>query len=237
MGKTCYIFGAGEYEGTTFPTISDGDLVIAADGGLSVLQQQGIAPNIIIGDFDSYPAELPQIEGVDILRYPVEKDDTDMLLAAKYGLEKGCQCFHLYGGMGGRLDHTLANIQLLAWLSHQGAQGFLYGNHTVLTAITNSTITFAGDGIPGDGFPKVSTAADATTPTQVASKPAPHTHLSVFCYGEKAEGVTIKGCKYTAENATWTNQYPIGVSNVFTGAPAEVTVTNGTLLLYWEVAE
>lgn len=210
MQKTCYIFGAGKYEGTTFPTISEGDLVIAADGGLSVLQQQGITPHVILGDFDSYPVELPETDGSDILRYPVEKDDTDMLLAAKYGLEKGCQCFCLYGGMGGRLDHTLANIQLLAWLSHQGVQGFLYGNHTVLTAITNGTFTFAG---------------------------APQTRLSIFCYGEKAEGVTVEGCQYTAENATWNNQYPIGVSNAFTDRPVKVTVKHGTLLLYWEVAE
>ncbi len=211
--KNCYIFGAGEYEGIIFPNINDDDLVIAADGGLSLLQQQGITPDIILGDFDSYPAVPPQTQNTEVLVYPVEKDDTDMMLAAKYGLKKGCQCFYLYGGIGGRLDHTLANIQLLAWLSHQGAKGFLYGNRTILTAITNDTLE-----IP-----------------EINDKPNQQIRLSVFCYGETAEGVTIKGCKYNVEDATWNNQYPIGVSNMLTGQPARITVKRGTILIYWEV--
>lgn len=213
--KNCYIFGAGEYEGITFPTIEAGALVIAADGGLSVLQQQGITPDVILGDFDSYPEVPLQTEDTEVLVYPVEKDDTDMLLAAKYGLSKGCQCFYLYGGIGGRLDHTLANIQMLAWLSHQGANGFLYGNDTILTAITNDTLEFP--------------AANSNANQQ--------TRLSVFCYGETAEGVTITGCKYNVEDATWDNQYPIGVSNMLTGQPARITVKHGTLLIYWEVVQ
>lgn len=213
--KKCYIFGAGEYEGTTFPTIEAGALVIAADGGLTALQQQGITPDIILGDFDSYPAVPPQTQSTEVLVYPVEKDDTDMLLAAKYGLKNGCQRFYLYGGIGGRLDHTLANIQMLAWLSHQGAKGFLYGNNTILTAITNDTLEFPG----------------------ANEKNNQKTRLSVFCYGETAEGVTIKGCKYNVENATWDNQYPIGVSNMLTGQPARITVKRGTLLIYQEVVQ
>lgn len=209
MQNNCYIFGAGEYEGIILPTINSDDLVVAADGGLSFLQQQGITPDVILGDFDSYP-EIPVGDNVKV--YPVEKDDTDMMLAAKYGLNKGCQCFCLYGGIGGRLDHTLANIQLLAWLSHQGAQGTLYGNQTMLTAITDDTLE-----IPASKEP---------------------TRLSVFCFGEKAGGVTITGCKYNVEDATWNNQYPIGVSNMLTiGQSARITVKHGTLLIYQEVVQ
>lgn len=207
QNKTCYIFGAGEYGTDTYKSLSlkDGDLIIAADGGLDFLQQQNITPNVILGDFDS-SKEIPNEPNV--LVYPVKKDDTDMRLALKYGLEQGCKVFQLYGGTGGRMDHTLANIQLLVWLSGQGTQGFLHGEGYTITAITDTAYAFK-------------------TPTKGA-------RLSVFCYGEQAQGVTIDGCAYNATDATWNNQYPIGVSNAFSEDVARITVQKGTLLLYWE---
>ena len=207
QSKTCYIFGAGEYGTDTYKSLSlkDGDLIIAADGGLAFLQQQGITPDVIMGDFDSCK-EIPK--EANVLVYPVKKDDTDMRLALKYGLKQGCKVFCLYGGTGGRMDHTLANIQLLAWLAGQGAQGLLYGVGYTMTAIANTTYTLKA--------------------------PAKGTRLSVFCYGKEAQGVTIEGCAYNATDATWNNQYPIGVSNAFAEDTAHITVQKGTLLLYWE---
>ena len=207
QSKTCYIFGAGEYGTDTYKSLSlkDGDLIIAADGGLAFLQQQGMTPDVIMGDFDSCK-EIPNEPNV--LVYPVKKDDTDMRLALKYGLEQGCKVFQLYGGTGGRMDHTLANVQLLAWLSKQDAQGFLHGAGYTLTAITDTTYELIA---PNKGA-----------------------RLSVFCYGEQAQGVTIEGCAYNATDATWNNQYPIGVSNAFLEDVAKITVQEGTLLLYWE---
>ena len=75
-----------------------------------------------VGDFDSL-GQVP--EGENIVRHPVMKDDTDMMLAVKLGLERGYTRFHIYGGMGGRTDHTIANIQTLAYIAGRGASAFL----------------------------------------------------------------------------------------------------------------
>ena len=101
--------------------IQPGDFVIAADGGWRVCQELDITPDLLLGDFDSL-GEVPDFG--HILRLPVEKDDTDMVRAVKEGLAKGEKEFHLLGGMGGqRSDHTVANMQTLAYLAAHGAKG------------------------------------------------------------------------------------------------------------------
>ena len=104
----CYIFGAGDFDGLEERPGAE-DYVIAADGGYTACRRAGVEPQLLLGDFDSL-AEVPALPHVE--RVPVEKDDTDMMLAIKWGLERGETLFHLYGGMGGqRTDHTVANLQ------------------------------------------------------------------------------------------------------------------------------
>ena len=103
----CYIFGAGSYYGLSRRP-APGDTVIAADGGWRVCREEGIVPDLLLGDFDSLHT-VPDF--ARIRRVPVEKDDTDMMLAIKEGLARGETAFHLYGGVGGRTDHTIANLQ------------------------------------------------------------------------------------------------------------------------------
>lgn len=99
----CYIFGAGDFDGLEERPGAE-DYVIAADGGYTACRRAGVEPQLLLGDFDSL-AEVPALPHVE--RVPVEKDDTDMMLAIKRGLERGETLFHLYGGMGGqRTDHT-----------------------------------------------------------------------------------------------------------------------------------
>ena len=114
------IFGAGDYTGMPqIGSLASNSLVIAADGGYKYLDSLGIAPDIYIGDYDS--SECP--EGVDAVRLPVEKDDTDMLAAVRLALGRGCREIHMFGGTGGRLDHTLANIQTLHFVTGRGGCG------------------------------------------------------------------------------------------------------------------
>lgn len=197
----CFIFGAGDFYGLQTSPV-EGDSIIAADGGWRWCEQAGITPHLLLGDFDSL-AQVPAFP--HILRVPVEKDDTDMMLAIKEGLSHGERIFHLYGGLGGRRgDHTIANLQSLLYLASHGAQGWLYGDGEVYTAIHDGSITF---------------------PAQDAGI------LSVFCFGADAEGVTIRGGQYEVEDVKLTADFPLGVSNHFIGAPITVSVRKGSLLM------
>ena len=197
----CYIAGAGEFCGRELP--EPGDYVIAADGGFTCLAERGITPDIVVGDFDSL-GEAPNHPNV--ARSPAEKDDTDMMLAVKEGLAHGCDTFTIDGGLGGRLDHMLANIQALTYISKRGARGVLIGRDMRVTAVTDGSIYFRA-GMSGV--------------------------ISVFCAGGRAEGVTLEGLKYPLDSAVLTNDHPLGVSNEFTGEPATITVRNGTLVVVW----
>ena len=200
--NTCIIFGAAEFDGLIEP-IGPGDWVIAADGGLRHVQRLGLEPDEIIGDFDSL-GYVPE-HGVV---YPVEKDDTDTMLAVRRGLELGYGRFVLYGGMDGkRLDHTLANFQTLGFLAQQGAHGFLVGRDYVACAFCGCTL----------GFPKEATG-----------------DFSLFCLGPEARDVCIRGLFYEAEHISLTSFFPLGVSNHFTGREAAVSAAEGTLLALWE---
>ena len=200
--KRCFIFAAGTFFGLRERPVP-GDLVIAADAGYRVCQTAGVVPDVILGDFDSM--EAPKA-GDRIVRLPVEKDDTDMMLAVKTGLARGYRTFVLYGGMGGRLDHTYANLQTLAYLVDHGARGFLLGGDFAVTALKEDRLAFP---------------AGLTGP------------VSVFCPGEPAEGVSIEGLYYPLQDAVLTSGFPLGVSNQFTGVPASVSVRRGTLLVMW----
>ena len=196
----CYIIGAGENYGLNFTPTTE-DLVIAADAGLRYLEQCGIAANLVIGDFDSLDVTPKH---PNTLALNPEKDDTDMYAAVHEGIKAGYSVFHIYCGTGGRIDHTIANLQLLAYLSQNGMQGFLFDKDSVITAITNWKIAF--DKIPSG-------------------------YISVFSYTEKAEGVYRQGLKYELNNATLTNTFPLGVSNEFIGKKSSISVSTGTLLI------
>lgn len=203
MGS-CVIFCAGEFDGLCAPIAQD-DWILAADGGLKHAQALGLQPHGILGDFDSL-GYVPK----DSRCFPVEKDDTDSMLAVRQGLEAGYRRFLLYGGMDGpRLDHTLANFQTLQFLAEHGAIGYLIGKAYMAVVIRNGGITFA---------------------------PWAKGILSVFCMGEPAKGVDISGLQYTLENGTLTAGLPLGVSNHFVGKTAKIRVENGSLLLLYHKA-
>ena len=104
--ETCYIFGAGDFTPCTIDLTSK-DLVIAADGGYDYLIRLGLRADVVLGDFDSVTSpDLWDDAICEKLTYPPEKDDTDMMLAIKLGLSRGYREFAIYGGLGGRLDHT-----------------------------------------------------------------------------------------------------------------------------------
>ena len=201
MGK-CIVFCAAEFDRLACP-IEPEDYVIAADGGLQHTRALGIEPQEILGDFDSL-GYIPQ----DARVFPVEKDDTDAMLAARRGLALGFREFLYYGSLDGkRLDHTVANYQTLQYLADHGARGYLVGQDFLATVVKEGTISFP-EGTEG--------------------------LISVFCLGADARGVSLRGLYYPLEGGTLTAGFPLGVSNHFTGAPAEISVEEGSLLVMWE---
>lgn len=199
--NNCVIFCAAEFDGLLAP-IPENALTIAADGGLRHTQSLGLRPDVILGDFDSlgYVHE-------DSYIYPVEKDDTDTMLAVRLGLERGCDFFLFYGAMDGpRLDHTVANFQTLAYLATHGARGALIGRDYIATVLSGESIE----------FPAAATGI-----------------LSLFCLGASAE-VTIKGLQYPLDHGILTPDFPLGVSNHFVGRAARITVHDGLVLALWD---
>lgn len=202
MGR-CVIFCAGGFERPVLPIEQD-DYILAADGGFSHLQKLGLAPHGIIGDFDSLGYVPPNAQV-----FPVEKDDTDAMLAVRKGLELGYKEFILYGALDGpRLDHTVANLQTLLFLESQGAKGTLVGLKYLITTVK-------------DGVLRLPMAEEGI--------------VSVFCLGEKACGVTIRGLKYELENGSLDSGFPLGVSNHFVGKEASVAVKSGTLIVMYDM--
>ena len=205
----CIIVGAGECSIKKLQerlVVREGDLCIAADGGVEHLLQAGKTSHIVLGDMDSLkqqeiPATLP------IQRLPVEKDDTDMLAAIKKGLTLGFRSFEFYGALGGRIDHTIANLQCLLYLMNRGARGVIIGNDTRILLMRNEKTMF-----PSNAYEK----------GQI---------ISVFAFGQDAYGVSETGLKYTLDNVILQQEFPVGISNEFMGMDAAIEVKNGTLLL------
>lgn len=198
----CIIFCAGGFTGLAAP-IADGDYIIAADGGLQHTSALGITPNAILGDFDSL-GYIPENATV----FPVEKDDTDAMLAVRQALSMGYREIYLYGTLDGpRLDHTIANLQTLQFLADKGATGYLIGCDYIATVVQRGKLS----------FPAGATGI-----------------LSLFCMGQDAKGVTLTGLKYDLTNGTLTPCFPLGVSNHFTEKSAAISVGSGSLLVLYD---
>lgn len=203
--KICYIFAAGEHTPCHIQLAPD-DLVIAADGGFDYLQELGLRADYVIGDFDSVTSsDIP----ADCLHYPRKKDDTDLMLAVKLGLEKNYREFVIYGGLGGRLDHTLGNIQILTYLSRHNAHGTLHGDSYTMQVVTDGSLSFSKD----------------------ARENKEGNICSVFSLSDISVNVTIQGFEYEVEGVTLTNSFPLGISNTFLGKKSFISVQKGTLCI------
>lgn len=209
---TCYIVGAGDFTARGFAP-GPGDLILAADGGYRALYRLGTTPDLLLGDFDSL-GDAPLPPDLPVLRFPARKDDTDTGLALRHGLMLGFRDFALYGCAGGRVDHLLANFQSMARVSRLGA-----------------TIRLAAP-----DYDAWSLTAPCAAPGTLTLPPRPGgTVVSVFCHGDRAEGVTLTGLSYPLSDAVLTGDVPLGVSNRrLDGLPATVSVRRGALLILQE---
>ena len=201
--KRCVIFGSVDIDFPVEKMIRDGDVIFCADRGWKNAVKHGIKPDFIVGDFDS--SEKPDGTDADITVLPTEKDDTDTYHIAKTVVENGFTDVLMVGLLGGkRIEHTFANIQTMLYFAKNRVNATAADKYSSITVIQNGRINLP---------------------------PMENKFFSVFSLGEKANGVSIKGAKYTVEDADISNDYPIGVSNEFCGCPVEISVKDGSLLI------
>lgn len=183
-------------------SFTDDDYIICADGGYTLAEKEGIIPHTVIGDFDSNITEIPSF--CEIICLPAEKDYTDTMVCLKHGISRGYDEFYIIGGLGGRLDHTFANLQLLSY------------------AIDNNTKAWIIDG---------KNKTTMTNPGIIIIPKIDNHKISLFTYTDCCEGVCISGVKYPLSNHLLTNDFPLGISNEFLEGHAQISHSNGKLLI------
>lgn len=198
----CIIFTGGKPEPRLPEGLeTDGAFVIAADSGYKNCKKLGIKPDLAVGDYDSLNF-VP--EDCEQLTFPKEKDDTDLMLAVREAIGRGYTDITILGAMGGRFDHTFANVQTLAFIRSQGAWG------RILTCYEQVMLV---------------------TPGKYTIKAKKNYSLSLFAYSEDVKGLTISGVKYPLLGAHIDSFFPIGISNEIIGGEAKISFTEGMLLV------
>lgn len=208
--KTCALVAASDFNAADFKAREAGgqfDFVIAVDGGYSHLRNLGVVPDYVLGDFDSL-GYVP--EGENVESHPVHKDKSDLELALDLVGEHGFESAVIYGALGRRLDHTVANLQMCARFAEAGLAIELVGAENVVSILA------------GPGKLELPALARGT--------------VSVFSAVDESRGVTEWGLEYPLENATLTNRTTLGLSNELVGRPAGVSVESGSLYVFHPLA-
>ena len=178
------------------------DFIVCADSGYSFAKKAGLTPNLIIGDFDSLKEELPQ--NTEVVKLNTHKDDTDTEHCVMECIRRGYKDFLLLGSIGGRTDHTFANIATLAFLSEYHYNGIARNNGEEIRILKEGS--YEMNNKKGLIF-------------------------SVFPYGCESVNVTYKGAEYMLNNKTLTYNVSRGISNVFVDDEAEITINRGRAIL------
>ena len=201
--RRCIIIGGGVCSADILKNnIHSDDFIICADSGFDIATKCGFLPNLLIGDFDSIKA-VPH--NVNMITLPVEKDVTDSVAAFNEGVKLGFKNFVLFGGTGGRFEHTFANVSLLANASKNGIYLEIIDEKHILRSITNSSIKI---------------------------KKKDNQQISVFAYGDKAYGVTETGFHYVLTDYILDPfNGALGTSNDIIDEYGEIAVSNGTLII------
>jgi thiamine pyrophosphokinase len=189
------------------PYLAGADLIVAADAGAAALLALGYVPQATVGDFDSLgEKELERLKdlGCLLVGAKAEKDETDTELAARYALAQGARSVLLLGGIGSRLDHTWANLMLLARLAREGVEACAAAPPVTVYAVSGE-LTLSGR--PGD-------------------------IVSVFPVLGEATGVTEEGFKYSLTDSTLEASAILGVSNELLGSEGKISVKRGVLLVF-----
>lgn len=193
----CIIIGAGSFNNPKIIKEKD-DLLICADGGYLYAAKQDLKVDLLVGDFDSLKDIPLDVETVKLNKI---KDETDLYIAIEEGIKRGYQTFDIYGALGGRIEHTIANIQILVNLKSKGLNAKLIDDKTIVEILSTGTYIYN----ERCGY------------------------ISLFSY-TKESTITIKNLLYEVNNKTISNEFPLGIDNEFIGKESTVTVHNGLVL-------
>lgn len=205
----CALVAACDFNSADFRTLHDAgafDSIVAVDGGYAHLKSIDCDPDFIIGDFDSL-GYVP--EGGNIERHPTRKDKSDLELALDHAADAGFQSVRIYGALGGRLDHSVANLQMCARFAESGVETHLVGGDFAVHVLVGPSLY----DLPITG----------------------HGTVSVFSASNESLGVCEHGLEYPLDDAVLTNRTTLGLSNELTGQPASVSVKRGTLYIFHPV--
>lgn len=200
---TCALVGAAEFNADHFQEMdAQGafDYVIAVDGGLKHLESIGRSADMALGDFDSL-GYVP--EGMRVARFSAKKSKSDMELGLERARNMRYEDLFVYGALGGRLDHTFANLQLFAKYSERGAFVNAIGVTEAVTFVSGP-----------DTF---------EMPAQESGT------ISVFSMTDESRGVFERGLAYELDDAVLSNRTSLGLSNEFIGEPVLIGVEQGTI--------
>ena len=208
--KKCIIIGAGDFNEISINK-NIGDLLIVADAGYknflkcSNLNLEDI--DILVGDFDSMRLEDMNLSSnTYIHKLNAIKDDTDIVDACKDGIEKGYKYFEIYGALGGRIEHSIANIGVISWLKEMNKEAIIKDQNKILRIIKNEKVEF-DESYNG--------------------------YFSCFSLVTESYGVNIKNMKYELNDYTLKESFPLGIDNEFVNKKSVVEVKNGKLLLIY----
>lgn len=183
-----------------------GDFLVAVDGGLRHLKRLGLKPDLLIGDLDSVDAsELAEIidTGIEVMRFPPAKDQTDLELALEYALKNDYAQIVIAYPFGDRVDHTLGNLSLLSRPDLPGRTLSLDDGQVEAHLLD----------------------ASASLPTQ------PGDLVSLIAWGAPVEGIITKGLEYSLNNETLVPWQTRGISNVALADLIEIDFVSGRLLV------
>lgn len=181
-------------------------VIICCDGGMRHAMRLGITPDYIVGDFDSVSADVLEYykkQDIELKQVPCRKDETDMELGIRHAAEIGADDITLIGGIGSRMDHTLANVFQLIRINKLGIKGRLVNENNIITLCTGIAEI---NGKKGD-------------------------LVSFVPITPEVRGVTTFGLEYPLDNATLYMDSPLGVSNVMEGNKAGYTFDEGMALI------
>ena len=219
--------------------------VYCADGGLKHMERLGLAPDMILGDFDSADTArlvFLRVQGLPFERYPADKDYTDTELAVNRAVSDGCAAILIFGALGARIDHTFTNIQLMYKLALRGVRVLLADQYGIAAVLVSGGVMKISKNRPlasllgsltykpaASAFASAAAAATASAPASERIFASPK--LSILPIGGVAKGVWTSGLKYALRGDDLESCYTIGVSNEFTGRSAAVKIAEGAVLV------